>query len=84
MYTVLWTTIAVDQLAELWLAAIDRSELNQAVFAIDATLSREPRSSLSLELTEGFWTITVLPLRVIYAVSEPDRTVEVATLRRVS
>ena len=81
-FTVLWRQTAVDQLAELWLTASDRVQVNGAVEAIDALLSTEPQGELTHELAEGLRTVTVLPLRVIYAVQEPDCMVDVATVRR--
>ena len=82
-FTVFWRQTAVDQLAEIWLAGSDRSQINGAVKAIDALLSSDPLGDLTRELAEGLRAATVLPLRVIYAVGEADRIVDVATVRRV-
>jgi hypothetical protein len=81
-FTVLWRQAAVDQLAELRLPGPDRVQVSGAVEAIDALLSTEPKGELTHELVEGLRTITVLPRRVIYAIQEPDRIVDVATVRR--
>jgi len=83
LYTVLWRQTATDQLAEIWMSSSQRTELAQVVEAIDTVLSTSPLGDLSQELAEGLRTITVLPLRVIYAVQEQDRIVDVATVRCV-
>ncbi len=82
-FTVLWRQTAIDQLIEIWLAASDRQQVTQAVETIDSLLSTEPSGDLTGELAEGLRTATVLPLRVIYAVQEDDRIVDVATVRLV-
>jgi hypothetical protein len=43
---------------------------------------RDLGGELTHELAEGLRTVTVLPLRVIFAIQEPDCIVDVATLRR--
>jgi hypothetical protein len=82
-FTVVWRQTAVDQLTEIWLAASDRPSINDAVSVIDALLSQDPLGDLTSDLAEGLRTATVLPLRVIYAVAESDRVVDVATVRRI-
>ncbi len=80
-YTVLWRQTATNQLTEIWLAASDRARINEAVQAIDGLLAINPLGRLTRELSEGLRTITVLPLRVIYAIEEQDCIVDVATVR---
>ena len=82
-FTVLWRQTALDQLAEIWLRAGNRSQVNESVEAIDALLSTDPSSDLTSELAEGLRTVTVIPLRVIYAVQAADCIVDVATVRQV-
>jgi hypothetical protein len=82
-FTVLWRQTALDQLAEIWLAASDRDQVTRAVNAIDSLLSTDPSGDPTKELAEGLRTVIVLPLRVTYAVQEDDRTVDVAIIRRV-
>jgi hypothetical protein len=82
-FTVLRRQTAIDQLAEIWLAAADRAQITGAVEAIDAILSDGPLSDLTSELAEGLRTAIVLPLRVIYVVQEQDRIVDVATVRGI-
>jgi hypothetical protein len=82
-FTVLWRQTALDQLAEIWLASSDRQSINDAVAALDALLASAPLGEMTRELAEGLRTATALPLRVIYAVQQDDKIVDVATVRMV-
>ena len=82
-FTVLWRQTAIDQLAEIWLAASDRDQVTRAVNAIDSLLSTDPSGDLTKELAEGLRTAIVLPSRVISSVQVDDRTVDVAMVRLV-
>jgi mRNA-degrading endonuclease RelE of RelBE toxin-antitoxin system len=82
-FTVLWRKTALDQLAEVWLASSDRQAINNAVAAIDALLATQPLGEMTQELSEGLRTTTAMPLRVIYAVQDDDKIVDVATVRLV-
>ena len=76
-FTVVWLQRAIDQLAEIWLGVEDRTSVTDAAAAIDSKLSNEPEL-LGIELAEGLRKLRVPPLEVVFAVREPDRTVEVA------
>ena len=82
-YTLLWLEAAIDQLAEIWLAAPDRHKINQAINALDALLSSDPLGDLTRELREELRATTVGAVRAIYTVQEAGRTVEIAAVRRV-
>jgi len=82
-FTVVWLQTAVDQLAQIWLDGTDRDLVVDAVEAIDSLLSNDPSAVQTTDLAEGLRALTVVPLRVIYAVREADCIVEVATVRRV-
>ena len=75
-FTVTWLEDAQNELAELWLEANDRSAITSATHAIDRELA-EDAASKGEDVSEGLRSLTVPPLRVIFAVSEDDRIVEV-------
>jgi len=79
-YTVVWPGGAQDELAELWLAAADRGAVAAAANAIDVELS-EDATIKGVDLSEGLRILFAPPLRVLFAVREDDRVVEVLRVR---
>jgi hypothetical protein len=74
-FTVTWHPSAEEELAAIWLERSGRDEITQAASAIDQILASDP-----LGQGEEFYgdrILVVLPLAVTYAVSEPDRTVQI-------
>jgi hypothetical protein len=74
-FTVTWHPSAEQELAEIWLASSDRDDIACAANSIDRLLTSDP-------LTQGeeFYgdrILVVLPLAVTYAVSKPDRSVQI-------
>ena len=43
-YAVIWTKIAVDQLAQAWIDAADRTAVRRASTRIDSVLAMQPRA----------------------------------------
>ncbi len=80
-FTVTWWDDAVQELAQLWIDSDDRGGLTAATLEIDAELSRDPHLE-GQEVSEGLRRIDVGPLRAYFIVSETDRRVEVAGIRR--
>ncbi|MDV6033471.1 MAG: hypothetical protein F9B45_25960 [Phycisphaera sp. RhM] len=79
-YTVVWLRDAIDELGNIWLAAQDRD----AVTATSAEIDRELASDATAKgksLSEGLRVYDAPPLRAVFSVSDPDRTVEVARVR---
>jgi hypothetical protein len=75
-YTVVWKSRPKDRLAELWMAAADRSAITSAADDIDARLRIAPLSEG--ESREGaFRVLLVAPLGVKYRVFEQDRVVAI-------
>jgi hypothetical protein len=73
-YTVLWTGVAEDRLAGLWIDAPDRTLIALAADTIDRLLSEDPHQQG--ESREGNTRITFCyPLAVEFEVVEEDRTV---------
>lgn len=79
-YTVTWHQMAQDRLAELWLSATDRALIANAADAIDQELSKDAATK-GTEISPGIFELTLLPLRVLYEVSDPDRQVKVAGVK---
>jgi mRNA-degrading endonuclease RelE of RelBE toxin-antitoxin system len=81
-YTVVWLKSADDELVELWLSASDRSAITAATLEVDRQLAVDA-SSKGEPLSEGLRAFSIPPLRVIFAVNEDDRLVEVAIVRAI-
>ena len=81
-YTVVWPKAAQDELAELWIAAQDRDAIASAANSIDAELS-ENAPVKGVELSEGLRALFAPPVRVLFAVRDEDRVVEVLRVRRL-
>jgi plasmid stabilization system protein ParE len=79
-YTVVWSTPALSQLAQLWIDAGDRDAVNTAAASIDRELAANPESK-GEGLHEGLRAFEAQPLYVLYTASEPDRLVRVVRLR---
>lgn len=81
-FTVTWHREAEDELAELWLYATDLNEISAAVQAIDLALSSEAESKGEI-VAEGLRSFNAPPLRVLFAISQADRVVQVELVRRI-
>jgi hypothetical protein len=79
-YTVTWLRSAQNHLADLWTGSSDRSAVTRAADAIDADLAVDAHQK-GTPVSEGLRTLHIAPLHVLFSVSEPDRTVEVASVR---
>ncbi|MEX2142833.1 MAG: hypothetical protein WD894_26490 [Pirellulales bacterium] len=75
-YTVVWPKSVSDELAEIWLTAIDRNAVTAAANAIDVQLADDALTK-GVDLHEGLRALFVPPLKAIFAVSEDDLVVEV-------
>jgi hypothetical protein len=78
-YTVVWHAAAEDQLLRLWVAATDRQPIANAADAIDRELARDAATK-GVFAEDDFRELSVAPLRVLFAVSEPDRLVRVTNV----
>ena len=79
-FTVIWSQAAQDRLAQFWIAATDRAAVSAAANAIDRELAEDPGEK-GVEVAPAIFELTVLPLRVLYEVSEADRQVKVAGVK---
>jgi plasmid stabilization system protein ParE len=75
-WTVESTSIAEDQLSDIWLHAPDQRAVTAAQAAIDRMLARDPLA-YGKEVREGLRKLTVLPLTVYYEVRPAQQVVEI-------
>lgn len=74
-YTVTWHPAAEQELAAIWLGALDRHAVTHAANTIDQVLATEPQ-----QVGEEFYgdrLLVELPLSVTYTIIEPDRVVQI-------
>jgi len=79
-YTVTWKQSAADRLAEIGISARDRRAVTEAADRLDAALRTDPARHGE---SRGSKTrvVIVVPLAVVYEVSEADRRVEILSVR---
>jgi hypothetical protein len=79
-YTVTWLKEVEGDLAGLWLGSSDRRSVAAAANVIDVELATDAERK-GAEVSEGLRSLHVSPLYVLYIVREPDRLVEMVSLR---
>jgi hypothetical protein len=79
-YTVTWLKGAQNHLAQIWVDATDQQAGAAAADTIHAQLAIDPENK-GTPVAEGLKSFFVPPLRVLFSFSEPDRIVEVASVR---
>ena len=75
-YKVKWRKTALDELADVWLRAVDRDAVNRAVTEIESRLEESP-SEWGRELREGLRSFRLGPLRVLFYVVNDSKTVRI-------
>ena len=75
-YTVEWTSVAENQLADIWAQAPDRAAVTAADAAIHRVLQRHPLTQ-GTDVSEGLRKLRVPPLTVYYQVNQAQQIVEV-------
>ncbi len=81
-YTVIWTPVAEQKLAAIWIAAADRAAVAAAANETDLFLAKKPR--LCGESRSGARRVMFAgPLGVEYTIIEDDRLVRVLTVWHV-
>ena len=81
-YTVVWAEADQGELTEIWLNSRDRNEVTAAVRALDHQLASDAPLQ-GADVSEGLRALVVPPLKVLFAVREADRIVEVLLVRRL-
>ena len=80
-YTVVWHEEAVNELARMWLASSDRTAVRLAANAIDQHLAVNA-AVRGTAIPDNLRQLIVPPLRVLFAVSDADRIVQILDLAR--
>jgi hypothetical protein len=75
-FTVVWQRPAQEELAELWINAVDRAAVTAVVELIDLRLAESP-TEWGKEFPEGLRSLIVAPLKVFFYITEQDRLVTV-------
>lgn len=75
-YTVVWHHQAHDELAQLWIDAENRAAVTLAASMIDRHLVTDA-SAKGTAAPDNLRQLAIPPLRVLFAVSEPDRLVRI-------
>ena len=79
-FTVIWPPSALQQLADMWVAAADRAEVTAASYRIEEQVRRNP---LEAGESRGRYDERVVidpPLRVFYLVDEFNGTIRVTSV----
>jgi hypothetical protein len=72
-FTVIWSQVAQNQLAELWMNATDQSAVTRASHRIDQLLAIDPDQQG--DDFYGDWLLVVPPLQVVYRIVTDDMQV---------
>jgi hypothetical protein len=83
MHDVSWTTVALQQLAAIWVASSIRASVNIAVDEIDNQLSQDPLS-VGESREDDYRILFEWPLVVTYWVDSSKTNVYVASVRSMS
>ncbi|HET6573168.1 MAG TPA: hypothetical protein VFG68_06170 [Fimbriiglobus sp.] len=79
-YTVAWRELALQQLAQIWMLALDREAVNRAVDFVDAELLNDPDVKGDDYFGDRYLTLDVM--WVLYRVMPDDRIVHVLQVGR--
>jgi len=80
-YTVVWHQESLDELAILWMEAEDRTAVRRSADVIDRHLGTDAALK-GTPVPDALPQLTIPPLRVLFAVSEPDRMVRILDVAR--
>lgn len=75
-YNVKWRKSALNELADIWLRAVDRDAVNRAVAEIESRLEESP-SEWGRDVREGLRSFRWGPLRVLYYIVNEGKTVRI-------
>jgi hypothetical protein len=79
-FTVTWLKDIEGDLASMWMGASDRQSVEFAANRIDFELAIDADRKGG-ELSEGLRSLHVSPLYVLFTLREPDRLVEIVSIR---
>ncbi len=75
-YTVVWTVEAEEELADIWVDAVDRDVIAQAAESLDRELAQNP-AAVGESRPNSQRIAYCLPLGIQFEISEDDRLVKV-------
>ena len=81
-YTVVWLESAIDDLARFWMKTVYKKQVTESADLADEYLATDAQHKGEL-LAEGLRAVTVGLLRLYFTVSEQDRLVVIAYVRRI-
>jgi hypothetical protein len=76
-----WSTEAENNLAEIWLEAVNRDEVTEASDAMNRTLQHIPEKHLK-SLSEGLYFLDITPLRAYVEIDFTQHVIYVAAIGR--
>ena len=79
-YTVVWRDTALQQLATIWMAAVDRAAVNHAVDEVDAELADDPDQKGEDYFGDRY--ILTVVMWALYHVYPDDRMVHILQVGR--
>lgn len=79
-FIVVWWEFAQSRLAELWIAAADRTAIRRAADEIDRRLAANPKSCIESD-HEGLCRLTIEPLSVQFTIDEENQAVIIWSVR---
>lgn len=79
--TIVWSSSAEEELAEIWLASIDRRAISLAVHQIDTHL-RLRGIRAAVPVSEGLFAVECLPLRVLCEEIHADALIRILKVKR--
>ncbi len=82
-FTVVWEPQAYEDLAAVWLNAVDREKIVFLAESIDLELTVDPFWK-STELSEGLRALNLPPLKILFSVNVEDRLVDIERIIRLS
>lgn len=76
-YIVHWTVVALDELAEVWMAAADRNAVTAASDQLEREVAADPTGRGRPRPSGSGYFAVELPLCIEYEVLEADKTVRI-------
>jgi uncharacterized protein YndB with AHSA1/START domain len=78
-FTIAWRRSALDELAEAWLRAGNRTELTVAVEAVELKLRERPTQCAERQV-EGLYLLSEPPLRIAFTIDDASSLVTIVGL----
>jgi len=82
-FTVVFSLVALSQLAVAWLNAADKKAFSVAEESLERLLRNDPESA-GRHLSEGLWPVQSSPITLYYEIFPDDRLVRVTDVEIVS